>query len=181
MNMPRRSHFAVILVSAALMISACGGAPTPNVNTANKTNVPAVNSPASNPDSPVATNKKAEAATSNAAPTIGPVVKAYYEALRNKDDAALLTVLSADSLKKVQAAMRAEHKTGMAAFLAETDLADSPIEVRNEKIEGDKAMAEIKGGAYLKWTPFLFVNVGGTWKFTRSSPDVQAVTSEKPK
>lgn len=176
MKMCRRSLFLLILTAAAIGFTACGNTPAPNANAA-KPNTNAANVAVTSPDSPVATNKKVEVATSNNAPTIGPVVQAYYDALKKKNDTALQNLLSAAYLKKVQADMKAERKTGMAAYLAETDLTDPPIEVRNERIEGDKALAEIKGGAYVNWTPFIFANEGGKWKFTGASPDIQSVTS----
>jgi len=160
--------------------AACGGGggnTTPNPNSNNKPNANVANTAAASPDSPVATNRQADAPTSNDAPTIGPVVQAYYAALKKKDDAALQNILTAAYLKKVMADARAEKQASIAAYLAEIDLPDKPVEVRNEKIDGDKAIAEIKGGAYLNWTPFIFVNEGGKWKFTGASPVIQSVTS----
>ncbi len=50
-----------------------------------------------------------EAKTNNA-PTISPVVKAYYEALKNKDEAALRKVFSQDTLKSLEADMKEENQ-----------------------------------------------------------------------
>lgn len=176
-----RSLFAIILAALSVGLAACGSSPASNTNTANFASVNASNtgiSAPSDPQSPVATNKKAEAATENAAPTLGPVVQAYYDALKRKDDAALQNVLAAATIKKTQADMKSEKRTGMAAYLAEYDLTDKPVEVRNEQISGEKGLAEIRGGAYLKWTPFLFVNEGGKWKYTGITPDLQAVSPQ---
>ena len=171
-----RPLLITILTASAVFISACGGTPSSNGNTnapANKAN--AVDATTNN-ENPVATTKKAEVATANNAPTIAPVVHAFYDALRKKDDAALTAVLSAEFIKSIRADMKAEKKTGMAAYLAETEtIPDKPIEVRNEKIVGDKAVAEIKGGAYLNWTAFAFIKEGGAWKFTGGSPEIDNV------
>ena len=71
----------------------------------------------------------------------------------------------------MEAEMKEDKKTNLAAFMAETDtIPDKPVEVRNEKIEGNNAVAELKGGVYLNWTPFAFVNEGGKWRFTGGSP-----------
>jgi hypothetical protein len=81
-------------------------------------------------------------------------------------------VMTERFLKTIEDDMKAEGKKGsIAAFMAEveSDL-DKPIEVRNEKIDGNMGVAEIKGGAYINWTPFEFVNEGGKWKFTGGSP-----------
>ena len=45
------------------------------------------------------------------------------------------------------------------------------VEFRNEKIEGDKASAELKGGTYVNWTKFNFVKENGEWKFTNQFED----------
>jgi hypothetical protein len=174
-----KSQFLIIFAAISISLAACGGTPSPNANTANaNAGSNAANAPA-NTDNPVATTKKAEAPTTNNAPTIGPVVQAYYDALKKKDDAALQNVLSAAYIKGVQADMKAEKKTGMAAYLAEYDtIPEKPVEVRNERIEGDKAVAELKGGAYVNWTAFSFINEGGKWKFTGGSPEIQSVTSQ---
>lgn len=175
--MQYRTFFSLLIVLAAIAAAACGGGTSNVVNTANSTNSGNSNL-ATNTNSPVETTKKPVAETTNNAPTIAPVVQAYYDALKKKDDAALANVLSAAFIKSVQADMKAEKKTGMAAYLAEYDtIPDKPVEVRNEKIEGDKAVAELKGGAYLNWTAFSFINEGGKWKFTGGSPDIQTVTS----
>lgn len=175
-NMRNRLLFTTIIAASTVFISACGGTPTQNGNTITAINTAsAVNAPA-NSDSPVATTKKAEVATANNAPTIAPVVHAFYDALEKKDDAALTAVLSAEFIKSIRADMKAEKKTGMAAYLAETEtIPDKPIEVRNENIVGDKAVAEIKGGAYLNWTAFAFIKENGAWKFTGGSPEIDSV------
>ena len=117
------------------------------------------------------TTKKPAAATTNNAPTLAPVVQTYYEALKKKDDALLKTVMSQEFIKTVESDMKAEKKTSIAAYMAEFDtIPEKPVEVRNEKIEGTDAVADLKGGAYINWTPFAFTNEGGKWKFTGGSP-----------
>ena len=160
----------VFVIAVAIVASACGStSETP----ANVSNVNAANNNAAQ----VSTNttlepvKKPEPATENNAPTLAPVVHTYYEALKKKDDALVKTVMSQEFIKTIEADMKNEKKTGLAAFMAEYDtIPEKPVEVRNEKIEGNNAVAEIKGGAYLNWTPFAFVNEGGKWKFTGGSP-----------
>jgi hypothetical protein len=71
--------------------------------------------------------------------------------------------------------MKAEKKTGLAAYLLENEQLDKPAEVRNEKISGNNAIAEIRGSSYRNWTPWGFVNEGGKWKLTGTSPDIQTV------
>jgi hypothetical protein len=160
----------------SIVIAGCGSGPATNTpNTpANTTNISV------NANNPLATTKKPVAETTNSAPTLSPVVQAYYEALKKKDDAALARVLSKQLLSDVQTDMKAEKKTKMAEFVAETDqIPDKPVEVRNEAITGDKAVAEIRGGSYVNWTKIAFVKEGGTWKLSNESPELQGVPKSK--
>src|SRR5215475_3355917 len=96
------------LLSFAVVLSACSGGADNSVNATNtkaNTNAPVANSNA------IETNKKPEAPTTNDAPTLKPVVLAYYDALKRRDDAALKAVLSADLIKSIQEDMKSEKKT----------------------------------------------------------------------
>ena len=162
--------FTTILIFT-IFLTACPGPTPPNansvLNTPGNTNPPnngtnnGVAVPTRTPDAPAENN----------APTITPVVKAYYDALKKKDDAALKKVLTADFIKSVEADMKEEKKTSIAAYMAEYEVLDKPVEVRNEKIDGDKASAELKGGTYVNWTKFNFVKENGEWKFTNQFED----------
>ncbi len=173
---------SLILITSfiLLILTGCGSNPANNQTANSKSNVNAVNANAE-PNSSGATTvtKKPEAETTNNAPTLAPVVQAYYDALKKKDDAGLKKVLSQDVIKSTQADMKDEKAAGtMAAYLAETDtIPEKPVEVRNEKINGEKAVAEVKGGAYLVWSPIAFVKEDGQWKLSNENPDVEAVKS----
>jgi len=151
----------------------CGG----TANTANTAaNTSNVANTTANSNNPLETTKKPVAATTNNAPTIAPVVQAYYEALKIKDDAALRNVLSKQLLNDRESDMKAAKKTKMAEFIAETEIVpDKPVEVRNETISGDKAVAEVKGGTYVNWTKLAFVKEGGVWKFSNESPETEGM------
>ncbi|MDQ3800219.1 MAG: nuclear transport factor 2 family protein [Acidobacteriota bacterium] len=172
----RLLFFITILSFAIIFSAACGGGSQPAANNTAATNGAGNTNTAvvTNSNSLTSTGKKPEAATTNNAPTLAPVVAAYYDALKKKDDAALRKVVSDDTLKTWEADMKEEKKTSLTAFLTELEPApETPVEVRNEKIDGDSATAEIKGGSYAAWTPFKFVREGGQWKITNKSPDVQ--------
>jgi hypothetical protein len=170
--------FLAILGTAAF--TGCGSAPANNAVNAPKTNAVNTNNTAPvKTDDPVATQKKPEVATTNAAPTIGPVVKAYFDAMKKKDDAAIQAVISAKFLATLTSDMKKEKKTGLASYIAEYELGTgNAMEARNEKIDGDKAVAEVRGGAYANWTPFIFIKENGAWKYTGDSPELQSVSSE---
>lgn len=170
--MPYKFIFFITIAILAIGSAGCGGS-TANTNTS----VANSNSAAANANGPLSTTKKPESETTNNAPTISPVVTAYYEALKRKDDAELKNVLSNDYLRSIQEDMRADHKSGsIAAYLAESEPAgDTLPEARNEKITGEKAIAEVRGGTLKVWTPFEFINEGGKWKYTGQSPDLRSV------
>lgn len=169
--------FTTFFIITLLMIG-CGGAPVPNANSTNSANSNTVNGTV---NAGITTTKKDKGPTTNDAPTLGPIVRTYYEALKKKDDALLKTVLSQALLKQLEGDMKAENKAGLAAYASETDqVPEKEIEVRNEKIDGDKGVAELKGGSYLDWSKIGFVKEGGKWKMSNESPEIQDVKSSAP-
>ncbi len=169
-NMQSKIIFFAATLLFSIIIIGCGGTP------ANSTNANTSNTNASNSGGPLDTTKKPVGETTNNAPTLAPVVQAYYEGLKKKDDNAVRSVMSAEFLKTIEEDMKDEKRTDLAAYMAEYDtIPEKPVEVRNERIDGDKAVAEIKGGAYVNWTPFEFVKENGVWKFTGGSADIQNV------
>ena len=134
---------------------------TDSTNTANKpTNVAT-----SNTNNPLETTKKPETATTNNAPTLAPVVATYYAALLKKDEAGAKKVLSQSAIKY----WLEEKSEDLPTLLAILEDNEAPVEVkrevRNEKITGETAVAEIRGGSLGVWTPIAFVKENGEWKF----------------
>lgn len=173
-----RFKFTILTVTIifSIFLTACPSSNTPTSNNTGNTNT-ANNQPTANSNSPIVpSTPKPETATTNNAPTLAPIVQAYYDALKKKDDAAIKKVLSAELVKKLEAEMKEEGKTSLAAYIAELDkVPEKPVEVRNEKIEGDKGTAELKGGVNPNWTVYVFRKEGGTWRMTDESPDNDAV------
>ncbi|MEP6704346.1 MAG: hypothetical protein ABJB34_06035 [Acidobacteriota bacterium] len=163
--------FLTFVLGIGIAMTGCGTTTIiTNVANGNVANVN-VNAPPPATNSGLEPIKKPEAATTNNAPTLAPVVQTYYEALKKKDDNLVKSVMSQAFIKSIEADMKEEKRTGIAAYMAETDtIPEKPVEIRNERIEGTDAVAELKGGAYLNWTPFAFINEGGKWKFTGGSP-----------
>jgi hypothetical protein len=166
----------ITILSFSIIFAGCGGGVQPVNNAANNNAGNANAVVVNNSNNLIQTNKKPEAATTNDAPTLAPVVTAYYDALKKKDEAAVRKVVSQDTLKVWDADMKAAKQTSLIAFLTENDvIPDKPMEVRNEKIEGNTGVAELKGGSYGVWTPFKFVRENGEWKITNQSPDLDNV------
>src|SRR5215203_4720579 len=114
--------FTPFVLGLAIVAAGCGTTTT----TTNGSNAIIVNAnanaapPAAN--SGLETVKKPEAATTNNAPTLAPVVQTYYEALKKKDDALLRTVVTQSFIKSIEADMRADKRTGgVAAYMAEIE------------------------------------------------------------
>lgn len=171
--MQYKLSFITILIFSILMIG-CGGGTTNTANTA--ANTANVANTTANTNNPLETTKKPVGETVNNAPTIAPVVQAYYEALKKKDEAALRNVLSKQLLEDIQTDMKAEKGKNLVEFVAANEtIPDKPVEVRNEQINGDKAVAEVKGGVYVNWTKLAFVKEGGTWKWSNESPETEGM------
>ena len=97
--MQYKLSFTTILIFSILVIG-CGGDTTNKAktapNTANASNTSA------NTNNPLETTKKPVGEMVNNAPTITPVVQAYYDALKKKDEAALRNVLSKQLLEDIK-------------------------------------------------------------------------------
>ncbi|CAN5285892.1 hypothetical protein BH20ACI1_BH20ACI1_06540 [soil metagenome] len=169
-----RFQITVLTLLAAIFLIGCTQTEVP-VNTADKPNKN-INTASGNTNNPLAPNAAPEEATTNNAPTLSPIVKAYYEALKNNDDAALRKVFSQDTLKSFEADMKEENQKSLVKFITELEpVPDKPFEVRNEKIEGDTAIAELRGGSYPNGIDIKFVKENGEWKMTNESPEFQSV------
>lgn len=166
-------HFQISIITTVLLFTilfaGCGGTEKPtNVNQTNTTTNANV---VKNTNNSLATTKTPEETTTNKAETITPVVMAFYEALKKKDDAALRKVYSQATLKSLETDMKDEGKKSLVEFITELEPApDKPFEVRNEQVQGDTAIAEIKGGAYPNGIKIKFIKESGAWKMTNESP-----------
>ena len=155
--------FAITIITSAL--SACGGG----------ANSPANNS-AINSTNPLETTKKTPEATTNNAPTLTPVFKAYCDAWVKNDEAGLRKVYSADTIKGFEEEMKEEKAKSLIRFLEPTDkVSGDPCEVTNEKITGDKAVAKIRSNKYPNGIEVEFVKENGEWKMTNRSPAFDSI------
>lgn len=168
--------FYLTILASALLLFGCGGSGT--ANNSSNANAPVTNTnTASANQNSIEPTKKAEVETTNNAPTLSPVVKAYCEAMIKKDDAALRKVYSSDTLAILEKDMKDEGKTSLVEFLSEIEpIKDaSKCTARNEKIEGDKAIANIKNENMPNGIDVEFVKENGEWKLTNKSPEINSV------
>ncbi len=165
-----------------LTIFLVGCSSTETTNSAANTKTANTNLAVTNANNPLATTKTPEVSTTNDAPTLAPIVQSYYAALNKKDEAGAKLFLSQSALKYWEDEAKSERKTLFPYLLeSEEPLADKR-EVRNEKIENDAAVAEIKGGSLGVWTKIKFVKENGEWKFAspKESLALQDIPSTNP-
>lgn len=92
----------------------------------------------------------------------------FYEASRNQDTTAMKKYLSKASIDMMEK-MAKERNKSLDEYLKDGKLGrgdkDPKVpEVRNEKIDGDKATLEIKDAERDKWETIPFVKEDGSWK-----------------
>ncbi len=172
-------YITFLVIALFTMLSACGGSATvTNQPNANRNSTVANTATSTNSNDAMVPVKPPEAATTNDAPTIAPIVAAYYSALRSKNESALRDVLSAANIARLEAQLKEEGRKDFVEFIAETETMSPPVVARNEQINGDKATAQLKGGTYANWTTMVFVKEGGKWKWSGDSPDTETLRTK---
>ena len=175
--------FFTAIFSFAIALSGCGKSETStNSATVNSLNKAANSVVSGNSNNPLATTKAAETATTNNAPTLAPVVQNYYAALQKKDEAGAKKFLSQAALAYWQTEMKSQKMPTLLAVLEDNE---SPVEekreVRNEQIQGDAAIAEMKGGSLGNWAKIKFVRENGEWKFASPKESLSLQDIERTK
>jgi hypothetical protein len=87
--------------------------------------------------------------------------KAFYDAAKKKDAAAMKKAISKRLLTELEAEAKRENKP-FDEFLVSVNLPDT-LETRDEKIEGDSATIEVKGRGD-SWRKTKLVKEDGEWK-----------------
>jgi hypothetical protein len=93
--------------------------------------------------------------------------KAFYEASKKKDAAAMKKTLSKGTVDMFDKLAKAQNKTTdeMLKNIDKDDKTPEKIpETRNEKINGDTATLEVKNDKTDKWDTLPFVKEDGEWK-----------------
>lgn len=161
-------YLAITVIFTAFFIAACGETPTENTNT----NAQATNTADEPKTDPLAATTPTPEATTNNAPTLTPVYRAYCEAMEKKDEAAIRKIYSADTIKFLEKEAKADDMSLM-EYLSAEEASTKLCEVRNEEITGDTAVAEIRSASMPNGIRVIFVKEGGEWKLTNRSPDLE--------
>ncbi len=164
--------FCTILTFTFILTGCPSGGPSGNaVLNTNQTTV----SDPNKSNSALNTSKTPTEATTNDAPTVAPVFKAYCDAMTKKDEAALRKVYSQTTLKYYEQEMKADNVKTLLEYMEAEQVSNKLCEVRNEKIEGDAATAEVKTEGMPNGVKIKFVKENGEWKITNEFPDFDAV------
>jgi PBP1b-binding outer membrane lipoprotein LpoB len=164
--MKRSIYYSVI--AAALVLSACGDSTTTTNSNNTAANRPAnvnTNGTGLTPQTPT------PEATTNNAPTLTPVYKAYCAAWVKKDEAALRKIYSSDTVADFEEKMKADGIKTLSDFLSDDKASNELCEARNEKINGDTATAEVRTLGYPNGIVVVFVKENGEWKLTNRRPE----------
>lgn len=118
------------------------------------------------------TEEKKPVESTNAADSPKASVKAFVDGVIAKDESAMKGALAAETLKMFEMMAKTEKKSFF-EVITDNDEEDMKImpEMRNEKIDGDKATMEIKEPKGDKWETMNFVKENGGWKISLFSKD----------
>lgn len=160
----------VLLIScfAVMLLAGCGGT-EPAANNANGGGNTS-NKPNTNVNNPLGVTTPTPAATTNAAPTLSPVFKAYCTAMEKKDEAAIRKLYSAETLRDFEKVMKEDGLKSLNELLSTDNVTSALCEIRNEEVNGDTAVAEVKTAGMPNGGKIVFVKEGGEWKLTNRVP-----------
>ncbi|MCO6510266.1 MAG: hypothetical protein J5I65_05680 [Aridibacter famidurans] len=167
----------LIIISAVLFLnfSGCGSEEPPDaVNTADNGSNSAPSPAAANDDPLGGIEKTPTPAEKVEAVTLKPVVAAYCDAMRKRDEAGLRKVYSAATIRSFEASMREEGVSSLAEYLS-TEPVGEKCDVVNERIQGNLGEALVTTETYPNGIMIKFVKEGGEWKMTNQSSDFDAV------
>lgn len=149
------TRLVAILALAALAFTACKKGTT-NTNNANNTNN--TSNTAANKNAPT-TPSTGDYSTPSAA------FKTFYEAAKGGNIEGIKRSMSKRAMDEITKSAAKENKTVDESLKEMIDGAPSNMpEMRNEKIGGDKATAEMKDDKMDKWEKVYFVKENGQWK-----------------
>ncbi len=163
-------YLLIATIFTALLFSACGDSTTTtNVNVnSNRANNAA---PKNTNDNSLTPQTPTPESTTNNAPTLTPVYKAYCAAWVKKDEAALRKIYSSDTIADFEKTMKEDGIKSLVDFLSDDKASNELCEARNEKITGDTATAEVKTLGYPNGIMIVFVKENGEWKLTNRRPE----------
>jgi hypothetical protein len=168
--MTSRDALFIFLLAVLLIAAGCGDA-----GTGNTTNTNIANSNTASVNNPIQATTPTPEQTTNNAPTLSPVFKAYCTAMEKKNEAAIRKVYSKDTLEVFEKAMKEEGSKTLVEYLSTDQVTTALCDIRNEVITGDTAIATVKTAGMPNGEKIVFVKEGPEWKITNRSPSLDAV------
>jgi hypothetical protein len=167
----RISFSFAVVVFFGLLISACGGGDPQNKNV----NTAVSNNPVRNTNNPLAVQTATPESTTNNAPTLTPVYKAYCAAMEKKDEASLRKIFSGDTIAYLDKAIKEDalKPPTIVKYFEDEQVTSQLCEVRNEQIIGNEGVAEVRTQVAPNGVKVIFVKEGGEWKLTNRSPTLK--------
>jgi len=156
------------VVIFSLLLTGCPGNPPATDNSAVKTNSNVSGN--TGPDNRFIPTTPTPETTNNEAPTLKATFLAYCDAKTKKDEAALRKVYSQATLKQFETEMKEENEKSLVKYLEVDQVSNKVCEIRNEKIEGDTGVAEVKTEGMPNGVKIKFVKENGEWKMTNEVP-----------
>lgn len=149
----------ITLIALSLLAFGCGGTEQP-------TNSAAANSASEESESKAEeTVAKPESKEVAGLATPTDAVNTFVEGVRAKDEAKMRSALSKATLEKFDAMAKDEKKSFYEIVVGEDyEEMSKQQEMRNEKIDGEKATVEIKSDKTGDWGPMPLVKEDGGWK-----------------
>lgn len=159
MKIQRSVRLAAICALCALALAACNKGTT-NTNNANNTNSTS-NTNAANTNTTATTT----AATTGDYSTPSAAFRTFYDAAKANNVESMKRSMSKKTLEVMEKGAAKEKKSLDDVFKEmNKDAPASVPEIRNEKIDGEKATIEIKDSKMDKWDTVPFVKEGAQWK-----------------
>ena len=95
-------------------------------------------------------------------------LKAYNQAVKEKDTATIKSLLSSGSIKMAQDEARAQNVSADEILQRETlySPGQTTVKIRNQNIEGDQARIEVENSSGI-WEIVFFVKENGKWKIAK--------------
>lgn len=150
----------VLFLIASLLITACGGAADSNEANQNETAAPAA-SPSGGEET--GTNTAGPAPGTIATPT--DAITTFINGVKAKDEAMMRSALSKATIARFEKMMKDQNKSFYEIVVGEDyeQMSQMP-EMRNEKINGDEAIVEVRDPNTEEFGPIPLVKQDGNWK-----------------
>jgi hypothetical protein len=174
----QQSILAMMTLAALALVGAACSKTATNSNNANTS----VNTSNTTANTTTTTTNTANTTANTSTPTppstanSSPMAtfRAVYDAFRNKDAAALKKTMASADLKALEERSKknGESADGFLKMLVESPDTTPPavLEMRNEKINGDKATVEVKDEKG-NWDKISFLKEGDEWKVVMFGED----------